>query len=52
VATVAVGQGKNAGLLAVQILAATDGRLAVALDTHRAEMRELVAAMDERVKSA
>jgi len=49
VATVAVGQGKNAGLLAVQILAAHDPRLAGALDAQRADMRELVREMDERV---
>ena len=49
VATVAVGQGKNAGLLAVQILATADERLAAALDAHRAEMREQVAGMDGRI---
>jgi 5-(carboxyamino)imidazole ribonucleotide mutase len=50
VATVAVGQGKNAGLLAVQILAVHDERLAAALDAHRAELREQVAGMDARVQ--
>jgi 5-(carboxyamino)imidazole ribonucleotide mutase len=49
VATVAVGQGRNAGLLAVQILATRDERLAGALDDQREEMRELVAEMDSRV---
>jgi 5-(carboxyamino)imidazole ribonucleotide mutase len=50
VATVAVGQGKNAGLLALQILATADAGLAGRLEAHRAEMRDLVAAMDARVK--
>jgi len=49
VATVAVGQGTNAGLLAVQILSTYDARLADALDTHRAELRTQVAGMDARV---
>jgi 5-(carboxyamino)imidazole ribonucleotide mutase len=52
VATVAVGQGKNAGLLAVQILAVADANLAAALDAHRAEMRDAVAEMDRRVRGA
>ncbi len=50
VATVAVGQGKNAGLLAVQILAVHDARLAEALDTYRAEMQAQVGWMDRRVQ--
>ena len=50
VATVAVGQGKNAGLLAVQILAAHDPALAAALDAYKAEMRQQVAAMDASIK--
>ncbi len=49
VATVAVGQGKNAGLLAVQILASTDVALAAALDAQRKEMRDVVGEMDRRV---
>ena len=50
VATVAVGQGKNAGLLAVQILATLDDRLAAALDAQRGEMREMVREMDQRIR--
>ena len=51
VATVAVGGAKNAGLLAVQILATADVALADALAAYRAEMRAQVAAMDARVQA-
>lgn len=40
VATVAIGGAKNAGLLAVQILAASDPELAARLDAARAAMAE------------
>ncbi len=50
VATVAVGGAKNAGLLAVQILATSDAALADALEASRAEMRAAVAEMDARVR--
>ena len=50
VATVAVGGALNAGLLAVQILATSDPRLAEALEAYRAELRDTVAAMDRRVQ--
>ena len=50
VATVAVGGAQNAGLLAVQILATHDARLAEALGAYRAEMRAAVAEMDRRVQ--
>jgi 5-(carboxyamino)imidazole ribonucleotide mutase len=50
VATVAVGQGQNAGLLAVQILSTLDDGLAAALDAQRGEMRDLVREMDERIR--
>ena len=50
VATVAIGGAKNAGLLAVQILATTDERLADALAAFRISEVERVAKMDERVK--
>ena len=49
VATVAIGQGKNAGLLAVQILATSDAALADALDAYKAELRALVGEMDRSV---
>ncbi|PAP76655.1 5-(carboxyamino)imidazole ribonucleotide mutase [Rubrivirga marina] len=49
VATVAIGQAKNAGLLAVQILATADDRLAEALAAYKAELRALVGEMDRSV---
>ena len=49
VATVAIGQAKNAGLLAVQILASSNDALANRLDAYRADLRSLVAEMDRRV---
>lgn len=51
VATVAIGNGRNAGLLAVRLLAATDDALAQRLDEHAAEMRERVARMDREVSA-
>ncbi len=49
VATVAIGQAKNAGLLAAQILALTDAALTARLDADRAAMKAAVAEMDARV---
>lgn len=51
VATVAVGGARNAGLLAVQILATADPALAEALGRFRAGLRETVAEMDRGVQS-
>ncbi len=51
VATVAIGNGRNAGLLAVRLLAMTDDRLADRLDAYASEMRALVAEMDEAVRA-
>ena len=51
VATVAIGQAKNAGLLAVQILALCDMRLADAFAVYKGELRQLVHEMNERVQS-
>jgi 5-(carboxyamino)imidazole ribonucleotide mutase len=50
VATVAIGGGTNAGLLAVQILATTDGALAEALAAYRAELHGQVRAKDGRLQ--
>jgi 5-(carboxyamino)imidazole ribonucleotide mutase len=54
VATVAIGHGANAGLLAVQILAAADGALAgslqKALAAYRAELHAQVRAKDGRLQ--
>ncbi len=52
VATVAIGQAKNAGLLAVQILAISDDTLAQKLADFRASEVERVEAMDRRVSEA
>lgn len=52
VATVAIGNGRNAGLLAVRLLAMTDEALARKLDAYAGSMREMVAAMDVEVQSA
>ena len=50
VATVAIGGAENAALLAVQILALDDGRLAEALLQHKKEMAEKVMKKDEKVQ--
>ena len=50
VATVAIGGGTNAGLLAVQILATTDGRLAEELAAYRAELHGQVRTKDGRLQ--
>jgi 5-(carboxyamino)imidazole ribonucleotide mutase len=49
VATVAIGNGTNAGLLAVQILGIADAALAEALAIYRAELHGNVRAKDERL---
>ena len=51
VATVAIGGAKNAGLLAVQILATSDEALAEALAEFRVSEVERVEGMDERVRA-
>jgi 5-(carboxyamino)imidazole ribonucleotide mutase len=55
VATVGVGGGRNAGLLAVRILGASDDRLRTAMAAYQAELAEQVAARDitlqERLRS-
>jgi 5-(carboxyamino)imidazole ribonucleotide mutase len=50
VATVAIGNGTNAGLLAVQILAIADPVLVEALAAYRAELRGQVRAKDGRLQ--
>ena len=52
VATVAIGQAKNAALLAVQILATADESLADALAEYKDGLRALVAEMDRSVGAA
>ncbi|MFP5369874.1 MAG: 5-(carboxyamino)imidazole ribonucleotide mutase [Actinomycetes bacterium] len=46
VATVGIGGGRNAGLLAVRILAASDHRLRAAVSRFQAELAEQVVARD------
>jgi 5-(carboxyamino)imidazole ribonucleotide mutase len=50
VATVAVGGAKNAGLLAVRILASSDPDLRDALDRHREALTEASHAKDQRIQ--
>lgn len=49
VATVAIDNATNAGILAVQILSVADGRLRERLTGYKQELRDKVAAMAERV---
>lgn len=49
VATVAIGNGANAGLLAAQILATADGDLAERVAVYRRELHDQVAAKDARL---
>ena len=50
VATVSIGGGRNAGLLAVRILAATDPRLQEAVVRFQAELAESVVARDAALR--
>ena len=50
VATVAIGNGTNAGLLAAQILAIADPELARQLERHRRELHDTVVAKDGRLQ--
>jgi 5-(carboxyamino)imidazole ribonucleotide mutase len=52
VATVGVGNAKNAGLLAVRILATSDPRLRDALDRYRADLAALVREKDDKLRSS
>ena len=49
VATVAIGNGRNAGLLAIRLLAVGDADLSGKLDAYAESMRELVHQMDGEV---
>ena len=51
VATVAVDGGKNAALLAVQIMAVSDAELAQPLDEARTRERDAVLRADEEVRA-
>ena len=50
-ATVAVDGGKNAALLAVQIMAVSDAELAQKLDEARTRERDVVLRADEEVRA-
>ena len=50
VATVAIGGGLNAGLLAAQILAVQGGELAERLEAHRRQLHDTVVSKDSRLK--
>jgi 5-(carboxyamino)imidazole ribonucleotide mutase len=51
VATVGVGNARNAGLLAVRILATSDPALRDKLDEYRADLNALVRAKDSKLQS-
>jgi 5-(carboxyamino)imidazole ribonucleotide mutase len=52
VATVAIGNARNAGLLAVRVLAAADPDLRARMTTFQAELRESARAKGEAVRGA
>ena len=51
VATVAIGGGLNAGLLAAQILAISDSALSERLEAYRQQLHDMVVAKDARLKA-
>jgi 5-(carboxyamino)imidazole ribonucleotide mutase len=52
VATVAVGNARNAGLLAVRILGASDSKLRLAMEQYQAELAEMIRAKDAKLREA
>jgi len=52
VATVAIDGGRNAGILAAQILATADERLAARLKENRAAMAERVAEKSKKIEKS
>jgi 5-(carboxyamino)imidazole ribonucleotide mutase len=50
VATVAIGNAKNAGLLAVRILGASDDKLRAAMEHYQADLAEQIAVKDASVQ--
>jgi 5-(carboxyamino)imidazole ribonucleotide mutase len=52
VATVGIGGGRNAGLLAVRILAASDDRLRAAVERFQAELADSVVARDAALQES
>jgi 5-(carboxyamino)imidazole ribonucleotide mutase len=51
VATVAVGNAKNAGLLAVRILATSDDKLRAAMENYQADLAEQIHAKDADIQN-
>jgi 5-(carboxyamino)imidazole ribonucleotide mutase len=51
VATVAIGGGLNAGLLAIQILATSDAQLFKKLEQYKQELAETAAKQDRELRS-
>jgi 5-(carboxyamino)imidazole ribonucleotide mutase len=52
VATVSIDGGKNAGLLALKILATSDARLLAKLDAYREELKVIVAGKNQQLKDS
>ena len=52
VATVSIDGGKNAGLLALKILATADAELLAKLDGYRAELKDVVEQKNQNLKSS
>lgn len=52
VATVSIDGGKNAGLLALKILATSDAQLLAKLDAFREELKVIVAAKNQRLRDS
>lgn len=52
VATVAIGNSKNAGLLALRMLSIADAALATKLDAYAAELKDMVAAKNTALKDS
>src|SRR5262245_2228445 len=50
VATVAIGNARNAGLLAVRILGTSDDKLRAAMDRFQTDLSDTVRAKDERLR--
>jgi len=50
VATVAIGNAKNAGLLAVRILATSDEKLRAAMETYQADLAEQIRVKDATIR--
>jgi 5-(carboxyamino)imidazole ribonucleotide mutase len=51
VATVAIGSARNAGLLAIRMLAVTDDKLRIRMEEFQEELRQMVTEKDTRVSA-